>query len=220
MCGGFPVSAHGSPIRTVVRCRFHVWRRPQESTRNGNRSGSSLKAELRAGPSSGPGDPISLPHDCRRRTGNPDPARHPGPRSDFFASLDRRSRRFAAARIRSDLRCFTTWSRASSTARSFPVNPQARAIHSLKCYPTLAAIPDPVDLAVVMVPRKLVQGVIEECIAKGVRGLVVITAGFSRDRRGGGAARAGSARDGARGRRPHDRSELHGGDQHRRGGAA
>jgi acetyl coenzyme A synthetase (ADP forming)-like protein len=61
----------------------------------------------------------------------------------------------------------------------FPVNPQARAIHSLKCYPSLAAIPDPVDLAVVMVPRKLVQGVIEECIAKGVRGLVVITAGFS-----------------------------------------
>lgn len=61
----------------------------------------------------------------------------------------------------------------------FPVNPQARVIHSLKCYPSLAAIPDAVDLAVVMVPRRLVQGVVEECIAKGVKGLVVITAGFS-----------------------------------------
>ena len=61
----------------------------------------------------------------------------------------------------------------------FPVNPQARAIHSLKCYPSVAAIPDPVDLAVIMVPRDLVQGVVEECLAKGVGGLVVITAGFS-----------------------------------------
>jgi acetate---CoA ligase (ADP-forming) len=61
----------------------------------------------------------------------------------------------------------------------FPVNPQAHAIHSLKCYPTVAAIPDPVDLAVIMVPRDLVQGVVEECIAKRVGGLIVITAGFS-----------------------------------------
>lgn len=61
----------------------------------------------------------------------------------------------------------------------FPVNPGAEAIHSLKCYPSVAAIPDPVDLAVIMVPRQLVQGIVEECVAKGVRGLVVITAGFS-----------------------------------------
>ena len=61
----------------------------------------------------------------------------------------------------------------------FPVNPQAHAIHSLKCYPAVGAIPDPVDLAVVMVTRDRVQGAVEECIAKGVRGLVVITAGFS-----------------------------------------
>jgi acetyl coenzyme A synthetase (ADP forming)-like protein len=61
----------------------------------------------------------------------------------------------------------------------YPVNPEATAIHSLKCYPSLAAIPDPVDLAVILVPKPLVQGLVEECIAKGVRGLVVITAGFS-----------------------------------------
>ncbi len=62
----------------------------------------------------------------------------------------------------------------------FPVNPFAQAIHSLKCYPSVAAIPDPLDLAVVMVPRLQVQEVVEACIAKGVRGLVLITAGFSK----------------------------------------
>jgi acetyl coenzyme A synthetase (ADP forming)-like protein len=60
----------------------------------------------------------------------------------------------------------------------FPVNPHARAIHSLRCYPSVADIPDPIDLAVVMVPRDTVQEVVEQCLARGVRGLVVITAGF------------------------------------------
>jgi acetyl coenzyme A synthetase (ADP forming)-like protein len=61
----------------------------------------------------------------------------------------------------------------------FPVNPKATSIHSLKCWPSIGAIPDLIDLAVVMVPRAKVQGVVEECVAKGVHGLVVITAGFS-----------------------------------------
>src|SRR6187397_1409656 len=60
----------------------------------------------------------------------------------------------------------------------YPVNPKAAAIHSLKCYPSLSAIPDPIDLAVITVPRALVAGVVDEAIAKGVRGLVVITAGY------------------------------------------
>ena len=61
----------------------------------------------------------------------------------------------------------------------FPVNPKADVIHSLKVYPSLAAVPDPVDLAVIVVPRDLVLGVIDECVAAGVKGLVVITAGFA-----------------------------------------
>ena len=43
----------------------------------------------------------------------------------------------------------------------------------------MRAIPDPVDLAIVVVPKHLVQGVAEECGQKGVKGLVVITAGFA-----------------------------------------
>jgi acetyl coenzyme A synthetase (ADP forming)-like protein len=61
----------------------------------------------------------------------------------------------------------------------FPVNPGARAIHSLKCYPNMAAIPDPVDLAMIVVPKRFVSAAVDECLAVGVRGLVVITAGFS-----------------------------------------
>ena len=65
------------------------------------------------------------------------------------------------------------------TGAIYPVNPEAKAIHSLKCYPNVQAIPDPVDLAVILVPRLKVEGVVKECIEKGVRGLIVITAGFS-----------------------------------------
>ena len=61
----------------------------------------------------------------------------------------------------------------------YPVNPHAGSVHSLRCYPSMAAIPDPVDLAMILVPKQLVQGAVEECVAKGVKGLVVITAGFS-----------------------------------------
>ena len=61
----------------------------------------------------------------------------------------------------------------------FPVNPKADTIHSIRAYPSVEAIPDPVDLAIVVVPKHLVQGVAEECGRKGVKGLVVITAGFA-----------------------------------------
>ena len=61
----------------------------------------------------------------------------------------------------------------------YPVNPSASSIHSLKAYPSIGAIPDPVDLAMVAVPRTAVIPVVEECLEAGVRGLVVITAGFS-----------------------------------------
>ncbi len=64
------------------------------------------------------------------------------------------------------------------TGSIFPVNPGAAAVHSIKAYPTLCAIPDPVDLAVIVVPRPAVPGVLEDALAKKVRGLIVITAGY------------------------------------------
>jgi acetyl coenzyme A synthetase (ADP forming)-like protein len=61
----------------------------------------------------------------------------------------------------------------------YPVNPKATVIHSIRAYPSVRAIADPVDLAIVVVPKHLVLGVAEECGQKGVKGLVVITAGFA-----------------------------------------
>ena len=60
----------------------------------------------------------------------------------------------------------------------FPVNPKADYIHSIKAFPSVSAIPDPVDLAIVVVPRDEVLGVVDDCGKKGVKGLIVITAGF------------------------------------------
>ncbi len=70
----------------------------------------------------------------------------------------------------------------------FPVNPHAEVVHSIKCFPTVTAIPDPVDLAVVAVKKELVPGVIAACARKGVGAVVVITAGF-REVGGRGAER-------------------------------
>jgi acetyl coenzyme A synthetase (ADP forming)-like protein len=60
----------------------------------------------------------------------------------------------------------------------YPVNPKASAIHSVQAYPTVGAIPGEVDLAVIVVPKDLVLHVVDECGAKGVKSLVVISAGF------------------------------------------
>jgi acetyl coenzyme A synthetase (ADP forming)-like protein len=60
----------------------------------------------------------------------------------------------------------------------FPVNPKSPMVHSLKAYPSVMEIPDPVDLAVIVVRRDLVLATVDACGRKGIKGLVVITAGF------------------------------------------
>jgi len=60
----------------------------------------------------------------------------------------------------------------------YPVNPKASAIHSIPAYKSIADVPGPVDLAVVVVPNKYAAKVIRQCVKKDVKGLVVISAGF------------------------------------------
>jgi acetyltransferase len=60
----------------------------------------------------------------------------------------------------------------------YPVNPKARSIHGIAAYPSVLAVPGPVDLAIIAVPADTALAAVEECGRKGVRGLVVITAGF------------------------------------------
>lgn len=61
----------------------------------------------------------------------------------------------------------------------FPINPQADMILGLKTYPTVEAVPDAIDAAVLTVPAKVCAQVTEECGKKGVKGLIIITSGFS-----------------------------------------
>ncbi len=61
----------------------------------------------------------------------------------------------------------------------YPVNPKAAAVRSLRAYPSVRALPEAVDLAVIAVPRDAVLGVVDDCAARGVRALVVISAGFA-----------------------------------------
>ena len=60
----------------------------------------------------------------------------------------------------------------------FPVNPNADSVWGVKAYPSVLDVPDPVDLAIVAIPAEAALDAIEDCARKGVRGLVVITAGF------------------------------------------
>jgi acetyltransferase len=60
----------------------------------------------------------------------------------------------------------------------YPVNPKAEAILGIKSYPRVLEIPDEVDLAVVIVPAAIVPQVLEECGVKGIKGAIIISAGF------------------------------------------
>jgi len=64
------------------------------------------------------------------------------------------------------------------TGAVYPVNPVANSICSVRAYPTVRDIPEPVDLGVIIVPREHVADVVTECGETGVKGLVVISAGF------------------------------------------
>jgi acetate---CoA ligase (ADP-forming) len=61
----------------------------------------------------------------------------------------------------------------------YPVHPRDSEIQGRAAYPSVAALPEAVDMAVVVVPARSVPAVIEECAEKGVGGAVVITAGFA-----------------------------------------
>ena len=61
----------------------------------------------------------------------------------------------------------------------YPVNPSATVIQDVPSFPTIEEVPGPVDLAVIVVPATAVVEVAAACARKGVKALVVISAGFS-----------------------------------------
>ena len=61
----------------------------------------------------------------------------------------------------------------------FLISPNTTEILGLKCYGSILDVPQPIDIAIILVPAKIIQKVIDECIEKQVKGIIIITAGFS-----------------------------------------
>jgi acetyl coenzyme A synthetase (ADP forming)-like protein len=61
----------------------------------------------------------------------------------------------------------------------YPVNPHAAELRGLRAYPSAGALPAPVELAVIAVPSAAVPRVVDDCAARGIRALLVISAGFA-----------------------------------------
>ena len=69
----------------------------------------------------------------------------------------------------------------------YPINPNAEEVLGLRCFPSVLDVDDEVELAVVAIPAELVPPVAEQCGRKGVKAMIVISAGFRESGRGGHA---------------------------------
>jgi acyl-CoA synthetase (NDP forming)/GNAT superfamily N-acetyltransferase len=94
------------------------------------------------------------------------------PASIAVVGASRREGSVGAAVLRSILR-------SGFDGPVFPVNPHAAAIAGLTAYPSVADLPDAPELAVVAVPAPQVPGVARACAVRGVRALLVLSAGFA-----------------------------------------
>ncbi|HTG03700.1 MAG TPA: acetate--CoA ligase family protein [Bradyrhizobium sp.] len=63
----------------------------------------------------------------------------------------------------------------------FPINPNYGDIDGLKCYPAIADVRQPIDLAIVIIPARAVLGALEQCAAAGVKNAVIISSGFAEE---------------------------------------
>ncbi|MCX5915971.1 MAG: CoA-binding protein, partial [Deltaproteobacteria bacterium] len=68
--------------------------------------------------------------------------------------------------------------RAEFPGKIYLINPTAGEISGLKVYPSISALPEAVDLAIVCVPAQFVPPVLEECSRKGVCNIHILSSGF------------------------------------------
>ncbi len=61
----------------------------------------------------------------------------------------------------------------------YPINPRAEFVLGRAAFPEVAAVPERIDLAYIVLPRQHVRSAIEQCVAAGVRAACIVTAGFS-----------------------------------------
>ena len=60
----------------------------------------------------------------------------------------------------------------------FPVNPKRDTVLGVKAYPSITAVPEKTDLAVIITPPATVPGIVKDCGKAGVKGVIIISAGF------------------------------------------
>ena len=65
------------------------------------------------------------------------------------------------------------------SGRVYPVNARYPQIGELVCYPSIGAVPEPVDCALIATAREAVEPIIHECIAAGVGGAIVFASGYA-----------------------------------------
>src|SRR6202158_3496070 len=63
----------------------------------------------------------------------------------------------------------------------YPINPNYGDIDGLKCYPSIADVGQPIDLAIILIPARAVLGALEQCAAVGVKNAVIISSGFAEE---------------------------------------
>src|SRR3954451_592028 len=65
--------------------------------------------------------------------------------------------------------------------RIYPINPNYGDIDGLKCFPSVADVGQPIDLAIVIIPARAVLGALQQCAAVGVKHAVIISSGFAEE---------------------------------------
>src|SRR5262249_45530149 len=102
----------------------------------------------------------------------------------------------------------------------YPVNPKASSICGVRAYPSVRALPEAVDIAVVAVPRDAVLTVVDECADRKCTSLGGDHRGLCRSRCGGARTPEAVAEQGTRPRDANDRPKLPGAGERRPGGTA
>ena len=65
------------------------------------------------------------------------------------------------------------------TGKIYPVNPRYKEIEGIACHKSIADVPDPVDLAIVFIPGKIVPQIIKECADRGIKRVIIESSGFA-----------------------------------------
>jgi len=68
---------------------------------------------------------------------------------------------------------------AGFKGKIFPINPTVKEILGMQAYPSIKDVPEQVDLAMIVIPKKAVAGAVDECAAKGVTNIILSTGGYS-----------------------------------------